>query len=140
MGEQMSIFLDTSFLIACTDAKDQNYPFAQKIKKRIENLEFGQCFVSDYIFDEFVTFLRAKKFPEEIIRERGNALVAEEPIRLIHLTKEQFSDAWDFFKKSTGVSFTDCTSIIVAKEYGIKIIASFDTDFDKRTDLKRVFL
>ena len=102
MGESMSIFLDTSFLIALTNAKDENHSKAQLLHTKIKEKEFGPCFSSDYIFDEFVTFLRAKRFPEEIIKERGDALLTDPTIQLLSLSSDAFSSAWDFFKKSNG--------------------------------------
>lgn len=134
----MGIFLDTSFLIACANAKDENHAFAAALQDRIKQKEFGQCFISEYIFDEFVTFLRAKKFPESVIRERGDALLQEKSIEFLSMNSDFFSSSWDFFKKSTGFSFTDCTTIILSNSYGIKTIASFDADFDK-SGMKRIF-
>ena len=134
----MSLFLDTSFLIAIHTAKDEHHSDAIAIKERIKNGEFGQCYFSEYIFDEFVTFLRAKSASTTSITQLGDALLREEIVRMVSIDTQLFSRAWDFFKKINALSFTDCTSVVIAKELNIKYIASFDSDFDRIIGLKRV--
>ena len=103
----MSLIFDTSFLIALNDSGDYNHKYAISLKSRIKNKEFGQCYISDSIFDELMTFLRGKSIPFDKIKAIGDA-------------------------------FTDCTTITLAKEFGIKHIASFDSDFDRFAHLKRI--
>lgn len=134
----MSVIFDTSFLIASNIVKDINHKNAQSLKLKLKDKEFGQCFISDYIFDEFVTFLRAKSFNENIVKEIGDSLLAEESIKLLKIDLHIFLQSWEFFKKSNNLSFTDCTTITLAKEFGIKNIASFDSGFDRVHDIKRI--
>ena len=134
----MSIILDTSFLIAINDSKDSNHKKANELKPRVRNKEFGQCYISDYIFDEFATFLKAKSFRNSFINEVGNALLSNEEIRILRVDENSFFQSWEMFKKMEKLSFTDCTTIILAKEFSIKKIASFDSDFDKVSYLERV--
>lgn len=135
---KLGIILDTSFLIALNNAKDMNHGGAQSLKARLKEKEFGQCYVSDYIFDEFVTFLMAKAFYPNKIREIGDALLAEESINFLRVNESLFMESWEFFKKHNNLSFTDCTTAILAKEFGIKNIASFDSGFDKIDSIKRI--
>lgn len=134
----MSVILDTSFLIAVNNAKDINHINAQSLKLRFKNKELGQVFISDYIFDEFVTFLMAKSFPANTIKEIGDTLLSEESIKLLKIDTEIFLQSWGLFKKLNSLSFTDCTTITLAKEVGIMNVASFDSDFDKVTYIKRI--
>lgn len=134
----MSSILDTSFLIALNNAKDENHESAQSLKVRLKEKEFGQCYISDYIFDEFVTFLRAKSFPENSIKEIGDALLADQSIKLLKIDIDTFLKSWEFFKKSSELSFTDCSTITLAKEFGIRNVASFDSGFDRFPHLKRI--
>lgn len=135
---KLSIILDTSFLIALNNAKDMNHSSAQLVKSRLKEREFGQCYVSDYIFDEFVTFLMAKPFYLNKIKEIGDALLAEESIKFLRISEDIFLQSWEFFKKQNNLSFTDCTTVILAKEFGIKNIASFDSGFDRIKSIKRI--
>ncbi len=134
----MSILLDTSFLIALNNAKDKNHKHAHALKPRLKNKEYGQVYISDYIFDEFVTFLMVKSFPSNAIKEIGDTLLAEESIKLLKVDINIFIESWNLFKKSEGLSFTDCTTIILAKTFSIKNVASFDSDFDKIPYIKRL--
>lgn len=134
----MSVILDTSFLIAFNNAKDENHKSAQSLKAKLKEKEFGQCYISDYIFDEFVTFLRAKLFPESSIKEIGDALLADQSIKLLKIDVDTFLKSWEFFKRSNELSFTDCSTITLAKELGIRNVATFDSDFDKITFIRRI--
>ncbi len=134
----MSIILDTSFLIAVNDTKDINHKLAVPLKENIKNGEFGKTYVSDYIFDEFVTFLKARSFPKNLVEEIGDSLLSEKTIELLRVDNHIFNDSWQMFKKFDDLSFTDCTTIVLAKEFGIKKVASFDSGFDRIEYIKRV--
>ena len=134
----MALVLDTSFLVALNSKADINHAKAQSLKQRLKNREFGQIFISDYIFDEFATFLMAKSFPPAIIREIGDSLLAEESIGLLKISPEVFLKSWELFKKMKSISFTDCTTLVLSSETGIKNIASFDADFDRFPGVKRI--
>ena len=134
----MSLIFDTSFLIALNDSGDYNHKYAISLKSRIKNKEFGQCYISDYIFEEFVTYLRAKSFPANYIKEIGDSLLAEESIKLLKIDIDVFIQSWGLFKKLSKLSFTDCTTTTLANEFGIKYIASFDSDFDRIPNIKRI--
>ena len=134
----MSLILDTSFLIALNNAKDENHKSAQSLKIKLKEKEFGQCYISDYIFDEFVTFLRAKSFPENSIKELGDALLADQSIKLLKIDVDIFLKSWEFFKRSNELSFTDCSTITLAKDFGIRNVASFDSGFDRFPHIKRI--
>ena len=134
----MSIILDTSFLIALNDSKDSNHKKANELKPRVRNKEFGQCYISDYIFDEFVTFLKAKPFQNSFINEVGDAILSNEEIRILRVDENSFLQSWELFKKMEKLSFTDCTTVILSKEFGIKKIATFDSDFNIIQNLQRI--
>ena len=134
----MSIILDTSFLIALNDSGDFNHKRAQALKTRIRQDEFGKCYISDYIFDELMTFLRAKSVNLEKTKLIGDALLSDGSIELLKVDTQIFLQSWELFKKINKLSFTDCTTIVLAKEFGIKNVSSFDSDFDRVADLKRI--
>ena len=134
----MSIVLDTSFLLALNNRHDINHAISQSIKKRIQEGEFGQMYISDYIFDEFMTLLMARAISSEKIITIGNTLLSDQKIRILEVNMEVFFQSWEQFKKFGKLSFTDCTSIILSKEFSINNIASFDSDFDKIKEIKRI--
>lgn len=134
----MGIFLDTAFLIALANADDKNHGSAQSLKVRIASREHGQPYISDYIFDELVTFLMARHVRPEKIEEFGGSLLEDESIKLLKIDSAVFFQSWELFKKSASLSFTDCTSIVLAEKFGIRSIASYDSDFDKLPMLRRI--
>jgi len=136
--ENLNLILDTSFLIALNDSGDHKHENALALKSKIKNKEFGQCFISDYIFDELVTFLRAKSIPDDKINEIGDALLSDPTIERFNIDEETFSQSWENFKKTSNLSFTDCTTITLAKKFGVKNVASFDSDFDKFPYIERI--
>ena len=134
----MSIILDTSFLIALNDAGDYKHKDAISLGSRIKNKEFGHCYISDYIFDELMTLMRAKSINPNKIKEIGDSLLADETIELLRADKEIFLQSWELFKKSSNLSFTDCITITLVKEFKIKSLASFDSGFDRITSIRRI--
>ena len=135
--EEVSLILDTSFIIALNDAGDFNHKRAQSLKTRIEDKEFGRCCISDYIFDELMNLMMARSIHNKKIMDIGDALLGDETIELLKVDKEVFMQSWGLFKISSNLSFTDCTTIILAKDFNVKNIASFDSDFD-RFNMKRI--
>jgi len=134
----MGVFLDTSFLVALVNVDDENHRRAQSVKARLTSKDLGQPYISDYIFDELMTFLMTRHVKPEKIEEFGNSLLEDESVKLLKVDSAIFFESWDLFNKSTGLSFTDCSSIVLAKEFGVKSIASYDSGFDKLPLLKRI--
>lgn len=129
------IILDSSFLIAIEVKEDEHHNKAILIRDKIINEEFGEIFISDYIFDETITvsFKKIKDLKKvveigEILMQLGGLFKVEE---------ETFGEAWALFKnqKATHFSFTDCTILALMKEKGIRNIATFDKDFKKIKDI-----
>ena len=58
-------------------------------------------------------------------------LPLRQDVAYVYLDKEVFLQSWGLFKISSNLSFTDCSTIILAKEFSIKNAASFDSDFDR---------
>lgn len=125
------ILLDTSFIVAYYNIRDENHSKAEDLMEDLEAGKYGTLCITDYIFDESTTvaFIRLKSLSEtvkigELIRKSTGLLEVE---------KSDFEDAWDLFKKqeATAFSFTDCSTLIMMKENNIKNIATFDEDFLK---------
>ncbi len=134
----MAIILDTSYLIALNNDKDIGHHLAKSLSPRIKTKEFGQVYISDYIFDELMTFLRVKSNPEPAIRKIGDALLADDSLTVLRIDTDSFLKSWELFKKSSGLSFTDCTIVVIAEAYGIRHIASLDSGFDRIASIKRI--
>ena len=113
------IILDTSFLIAFYNKRDSRHEEALKTFDEITN---DKLVISDYIFDEVVTFLRAK-VPWIAIEVGENIL---ENLHIIRVDDEDFRTAWGLFNKFNKLSFTDCTTLSLSKRLKIKRLVTFD--------------
>ena len=129
------IFLDSSFIIACKVADDQNHEKSIKhLHNFIKNNE--EVIISDYIFDEVLTVLFLKTKDLDIAIDAGSTLKSS--ARLLNMDSSAFNKAWDIFKSqtSTKLSFTDCSSLALMKKEGIRKLATFDDDFRKIKDIE----
>jgi len=133
----MSIILDSSLLLAFFNRKDINNEKAEKVMSALKEGVFGKLFITDYIFDEFVT-LAAKRTRIDLAIEWGQGLLDSQNIEFLTTDSAEFKTAWELFKQFKELSFTDCTLLAVSKHFGIDNIASFDSDFDKIKAIKRI--
>ncbi|MBU5537653.1 MAG: PIN domain-containing protein [Candidatus Aenigmatarchaeota archaeon] len=129
------IILDTSFIVAFYNIRDENHTRAAKLMRDIIAGKYGELFITDYIFDECMTviFIRLKNLSETV---RIGELIRKST-KFLEIEKSDFEEAWKLFKrqKTTAFSFTDCSTLVIAKENNIKNIATFDEDFLK---IKRI--
>jgi len=113
------IILDTSFLIAFYNKRDSRHREALKIFDKIAN---DKLVISDYIFDEVVTFLRAKV--PWIAQEVDENIL--ENLNVIRVNDEDFRTAWELFNKFDELSFADCTTLSLSKRLKIRRVVTFD--------------
>lgn len=129
------IILDSSFLVSVEVETDQNHERAVEIRNKIIKGDFGELFISDYIFDETVTvtFNKTKDLNKAV--EVGEILMGLTEI--LKVEEKTLEETWKIFKnqKKTMFSFTDCTILALMQEKGIKNLATFDEDFDKIEDI-----
>ncbi|MGI0046901.1 MAG: type II toxin-antitoxin system VapC family toxin [Nitrosotalea sp.] len=134
------ILLDTSFLVAYFNQRDENHPKVMKIIKDIVEQKFGPMCMTDYIFNETVTvaLIRMKDLGKAT-RIGGYALKA---LKTIRIEEDVFFEAWKIFQaqKETRLGFTDCTTMAVMRHRGIDNIATFDEDFAKVNGINCIHL
>ena len=123
----MSIFLDTSYLIAVSDKRDINHERAKNIQEKLETL--GTVFISGQVFGEIVTFFNAE---QGALKARHiGAKIIESDTEIINIDFGLFQKSWQLFNQREKLSFTDCSTIAVMREYGIKNIVTFDSGFNQ---------
>jgi len=133
----MAIILDTSFLFSLFNKEDIYNEKASKMMLTLKEGRFGKLFITDYIFDEFIT-LALKRAGADLAIEWGQSLLDSQKIEFLTTDNSEFKMAWEFFKQYKELSFTDCTLLAISKHFGIGNIASFDSDFDKTKSIKRI--
>ena len=118
----MSVLLDSSFILAFDNEIDVHHQKTLPLWNKIANLDFGQYFISDHIFDEIVAVSLRKRGKEKTI-ELCQRILNDIPI--INVNHPIFE------KTKTNLSFTDCTNLVLLKLMGSNLIATFDKEFNK---------
>lgn len=123
------IFIDTGGFFSLLVKNDVFHRRATKILNQAQN-ERWTFRTTDYVLDETVTLLKARRVPNQIeklfdVVDRSNFLIVD------WIGPEYFSKARDYFMKrlDQGYSFTDCTSFIVMQDRKIKKALTTDSHF-----------
>jgi len=127
----LKIFLDTSALVAYYNIDDRNHAKAREVVAKIEKGEvpLTRFYISDYVFDETVTFIRCVLHQHELALSVGEALQSSPFTTIVWVDEGVFREAWDLFKRRGECSFTDCTSFALMKRMGIQRAFTFDAHF-----------
>lgn len=127
----MNIFLDTSAIVAWFNKRDKYHEDAQRVLKDIRegNLEFTRFIVSDYILDESLTFFESVVKDHELAVAVGEAMMESSYVSIERVDEETFMTSWQRFKNSSGLSFTDCTSMTLMDELETQHVFTFDQHF-----------
>lgn len=128
------IFIDADVFVAYAVEGDSNHEKAAKIVGRVMEGEFGRVFTSDYVFDETVTVTLVRSKSLEKAATAGSIIRGS--VEILKIDEAVFEDSWEIFRNqgNSRLSFTDCTSISLAKERGIEHVATFDKEL-KRSGL-----
>ena len=133
----MSIFIDTGVFVAFHNTRDRNHSRAVELLKQVASGEYGSVYTSDYVFNEAVTLALMRTKKPIIATAVGELILGNPPrispfINLLRVTEDVFAKSWELFKRymSKGLSFTDCTTVTLMKQTGIKNLLSFDRSFN----------
>lgn len=118
------IFVDTSAWCALFNAADPEHPGVAAVYS-----ERGHAwFTSNFVQDELLTLLDSRVSHAAAIRA-GRALRSGASARVVPILPEDEELAWGLFERSSGISFTDCTSVAVMQRLRIAIALTLDADF-----------
>lgn len=124
----MEILLDTSFLIAYHNKRDDHHERAREID--IENAG-----INDYVYTEILNILHSRQSHRKA-SEYGKFL--RKSLEISRVSKPVFEKAVENFEAEK-ISFTDAAITATAQKLDIKKVASFDQDFDNFKDFTRVY-
>lgn len=129
----MRIFIDTSALIAYYNIDDEHHVEALEAMEKIRKGEIPltRFYITDYIFDETITFMECVLNEHELALNVGEALQTSPFTTMIRVNEDLFEEAWGFFKENKGYSFTDCTSFHAMRRHGITHALTFDKHFQR---------
>ncbi len=123
----MSVLLDTGFIIAAFNRRDSNHAWAKRLMREILEGKWGTPYITDYIVDEVLSYAAARLAGDTGVK-LGELLLERRVFRLIPVTLDIVLDAWSLYRRHyPSLSFTDATSIIVARVYGIDYIVTVET-------------
>lgn len=127
----MKIFLDTSAIIAFYNADDRWHPEASRVMADIADgkIPLTRFYISDYVFDEAMTFIECVIRDHSLATAVGDALLSSPFTAMLTVDEGIFGEAWDRFKEGRGLSFTDCTSFALMETHGISHSLTFDRHF-----------
>lgn len=120
------IFIDTLFVIALINPRDQHHARATELAAKYENRPF---LVTDAVLLEIGNGL-ARNFKQEAIQVIESFFESEE-VEVVHLTPELFERGFDLYKnyKDKDWGLIDSISFVVMADAGISQALTFDVHF-----------
>jgi len=99
MVNELSIFIDTGVFVAARNRSDINHERAVELLRKALKGEYGGLYTSDYVFDEAVTVALVRTGSPRIALDIGNFILSSRKLKIIHVNKTIFKEAWNFFTK-----------------------------------------
>ncbi len=126
----MRLFIDTGPFIARYSKADIHRADSVKTFEKIGRGEtpYRKLYTSDYILDEAVTGCRQRTRTHAASVELGNAILSSESIVLLRVDGQALEESWELYKERSEVqlSFTDCTTAVLARRNGIIELYTYD--------------
>lgn len=132
----MSILVDTGVLYADHDTDASRHDSASKALEAVYDGEFGQPYVSEYVYDEAVTLTRRRTGDFDAAATLGNRIRGADPFppafELLYVSPQTFEEAIETYERfhDQALSFTDAVQIRQMNRRDIDGVLSFDGDFD----------
>ncbi|MHA1522276.1 MAG: type II toxin-antitoxin system VapC family toxin, partial [Promethearchaeota archaeon] len=101
----MKFFIDSGVLIAAFNKKDIHHQAANKIITAITQNKLKNVFISDYIFDEVVTYIK-KKYKADFAIQVSEAILNSPNLNILYMDERQFNATFHIFKRYDDLSFT----------------------------------
>lgn len=126
----LTILIDTNVFIAQLDENDTTHTQVIAISKKIP--ESSILYTTTQIMSESLTVAAQKLGKKTAINLLKELLPGD--VTIIHIDELIFNKSLSLFKTITSknVSFADCTSFVVLKQYSIDAVFTFDQHFKKQ--------
>lgn len=125
----MRIFVDTGAWIALADKHDQHHQTAQTLYGIIQKNN-SSLLITDYVFDETVTWLHYK-INHDVACMWGDNILKSRMVEMLTVNETHIHQAWELFQayQDQRFSFTDCVSFVVMDVLGISVVFGYDAHF-----------
>jgi predicted nucleic acid-binding protein len=128
-----SCFIDTGVFFAAYNKNDEMH--LDGTLALVSSLLgwFGRAYTSSYVIDETLTLAKAKLGGPEAVR-LAESILQSKKITKVNVNEDEniFRDSFERFKEHLdvrGLSFTDCTTLILRERMKIRTLVSFDRSF-----------
>jgi predicted nucleic acid-binding protein len=125
----MSCVIDSGVWIAAFNKKDVHHQQGRLIISAVTDGKLVEPRITDYIFNEVVTYTR-KKLGFEVSLKIANALLDSSHVKMLVVDESMFMSSFHIFQKYDALSFTDANIVVVMKNLRLKWLYSFDSGFD----------
>jgi predicted nucleic acid-binding protein len=128
----MSLLVDTGVLYAHHDKDAKHHEAAKEAMTTTLKGEYGQPYVTDYVYDETVTLTRRRMEGFEDAKTVSDRILGTDALKLVRIERRYFEKAVDVFESYSdqSLSFTDASTVAVVEERDMDYVLSFDDDFD----------
>ncbi len=122
----MKILIDTSFVVALVNNKDEDHEKALKLSVEFDGIP---SIITDAVLLEIGNAL-SRRFKQECIGTIEGFFASRE-IEIIRLDETLFDKAFDFYKSHPDKTWglVDCISFVVMHEHGITDALTYDKHF-----------
>ena len=122
----MRLFADTAGWLNLYDQRERAHAATRRAFESLKQKRLA-LYLTDNILDETLTIIRMRVGHAAAIA-CGQALLRSPSVRLIHISPEQWAEAWQLFQQydDKDFSFTDCTSFVVMRQH--KLVDAFTVD------------
>jgi hypothetical protein len=103
----------------------------------IDDGNIQDAFITDYIFNEVVTYCR-KKLGFEKSKEISEKLLNSFDFQILYTDKATFNASYHIFQLYPNLSFTDASLVVIMQSQNIPYIYSFDSGFDVVKEIHRL--
>lgn len=131
----MTYFIDTNVFLE-VEFKDPRWQESKNFLYKIENGEI-EAVISDFIVYSCILEIEAKTKSAERIRKFIKGLQLISGLSIFHPTYVELLNALNFMKKND-LDFDDALVVSSMIANKIRVLVSFDTDFDRVKEIKRV--
>lgn len=126
----MGIFLDTGVLVAAYNVQDYGRTKAQAILRKAFEGEFGHAYTSQYVIDEGTTLLAARSKNRALSQAfLKKSLDSGALFTILGVSETNFNETCKEYFGRAELSFTDCSHLVLMRQYGIRNLATFDSGF-----------
>ena len=115
----MVVIIDTGFLLALRNDKDDFHNIAKNVMRNMLQNKFGTIIISDYVFDETMTLAMVRTNQINLVRDIEDYIFKSKRIRFQFIDEKQFNNSRKLFIKyfDHRLSFTDCTILSLFQSF-----------------------